>query len=68
LTEGEQWYQSDHAVFVMNGRPAVAITTALMPEVWATIPHTPADTLDVVDPRKLVQVALALSALPAALK
>jgi aminopeptidase YwaD len=67
LTEGEQWYQSDHSVFVMNGRPAVAITTALMPEVWATIPHTPADTPDVVDPHKLVQVSRALGALPAAL-
>ena len=61
LKEGEQWYQSDHMVFVMNGRPAVAITSEHFVALSAEITHTPQDHPDLVDYGKVVEIALALS-------
>ena len=60
LVEGEQWYQSDHAVFVQQGRPAMAITSDRFMELSTHITHTPKDDVDLVDYKKLVDVALAL--------
>lgn len=62
LVEGEPWYQSDHAVFIQQGRPAVAITSELFMELSTHITHTPRDGVDLVDFAKLVDVALALRA------
>jgi aminopeptidase YwaD len=61
LVEGPQWYQGDHSIFVMAGRPAVAITSDIG-EVSAQVTHTPKDAPDIVDPRKVAQIAAALAA------
>ncbi len=61
LAEGPQWYQGDHSIFVMAGRPAVAITSDIA-EVSAEVTHTPKDAPDIVDPLKVAQIALALAA------
>ncbi|MBN2045710.1 MAG: M28 family peptidase [Anaerolineales bacterium] len=58
--EGEQWYQSDHSVFIQNGCPAVAITSDQFMRLSTEVTHTPADDLDLVDYGLLVDVALAL--------
>jgi aminopeptidase YwaD len=63
MTEGEPWYQSDHGLFLMHERPALAITSADMPELWKRIAHTPRDVSELVDPAKLVTVASALRCL-----
>lgn len=63
LLEGEQWYQGDHMIFALNQRPALAITSAQMTELWSTIAHTSADTPDLVDASSLIAVASALHAL-----
>ena len=60
LVEGPPWYQSDHGLFTMNNRPALAITSEAFATVLAEIAHTPKDSPDIVDTSKLVVVAVAL--------
>jgi len=51
-------------MFVQNGCPAMAITSQdFMPSLSAEMTHTPKDTPDLVDGRKLVNIARALAAL-----
>jgi len=63
LVEGEQWYQGDHMVFVMSGRPALAITTDQLAEICAGITHTERDRPDLVDVSLLAATATALHSL-----
>ncbi len=60
IVEGEPWYQGDHGLFLINQRPALALTSEMLVELMGEITHTPKDTAEIVDPAKLVQVALAL--------
>jgi aminopeptidase YwaD len=60
MTEGEQWYQGDHTMFVMNGRPALAITSERAAELMSEFVHTPEDRPEIVDAGKLVDIAVAL--------
>lgn len=60
MVEGEQWYQSDHSLFVMNNRPALAITSDAFMELSTQITHTPEDRPEIVDVEKLVDIAFAL--------
>jgi aminopeptidase YwaD len=62
LVEGPQWYQGDHSIFVMAGRPAVAITSDIG-EVSAQITHTPKDAPEIVDTAKVARIAETLAAL-----
>ncbi len=50
-------------IFVQSGLPAIAFTAELMPELMATVTHTPADQPELVDPQKLVEIARALESL-----
>lgn len=63
IQPGEQWYQSDHSVFIQNGCPAVAITSEKFMELSTYITHTEKDQPELVDRGKLVEVALALKEL-----
>ena len=63
LIEGEAWYQGDHGLFLMQQRPALALTSELVAELMAEITHTPKDMPETVEPAKLVKVALALKEL-----
>jgi len=58
--EGEQWYQSDHAIVVMNGVPAVAVTSERFTELCAKITHTAGDVPALVDAAKLVEAAVTI--------
>jgi len=60
IMEGAPWYQSDHMIFVQNGRPAIAIASENITEFMSTIAHTPKDTPDMVDCKKLVELSYAL--------
>jgi aminopeptidase YwaD len=60
IIEGEQWYQSDHSLFVMNNRPALAITSDASRELSSEIIHTPEDSPEIVSVENLVDIALAL--------
>ncbi|MBM3137145.1 MAG: M28 family peptidase [Chloroflexi bacterium] len=63
IEEMPQWYQGDHMVFLSQGVPAIALTTASFKEVWADIAHTPQDTPEIVDVEKLVETAKFISRL-----
>jgi aminopeptidase YwaD len=67
LVEGESWFQSDHPLFVMNGAPAVALTSTAFGNILMEIAHTPRDTTTLVDAGKLVETARALHELLIAL-
>jgi aminopeptidase YwaD len=58
--EGEQWYQSDHSLFLMNDRPALAVTCEKFMHLSTYITHTEKDTPQLVDYGKLAEIALAL--------
>ena len=63
FVEGDPWYQSDHMVFVMNGIPALAITSENFVEILTELAHTPKDNIEQVDSRKLVETARILQKL-----
>jgi aminopeptidase YwaD len=58
--EGEPWYQSDHSLFIMNNRPALAITSEQFIYLSTYITHTEKDHPRLVDPPKLVEIAQSL--------
>lgn len=60
---GDPWYQSDHAIFVMNGRPALALTTSQFGDVWSRIAHTADDKPELVDTGKIAAIAQSLNGL-----
>jgi aminopeptidase YwaD len=60
LVEGEQWFQSDHSIFIQQGRPAMAITSDRFMELSTHITHTPKDNIDLVDFSKLIDISFSL--------
>ena len=50
-------------VFVMNGVPALALTSENFVEILTELAHTPKDGIEKVDVGKLVEVANALERL-----
>ncbi len=50
LAEGPKWYQSDHAIFGIHGRPALAIASSDIAGFMADYAHTERDTASLVDP------------------
>ena len=60
LVPGPAWYQSDHSIFAMRGRPALAITSERLEQLLADVYHSPNDTPDKADARHIVAMSLAL--------
>jgi len=60
IAEGVPWFQGDHMVFVMNGIPALALTSENFMEILTETAHTPKDSPELVDCEKLVRVAAVL--------
>ncbi len=63
LESGPPWYESDHAVFAMQGIPAVAITSAGSFDDLKRLAHDPADAIDRLDPGVLADVVRFVRAL-----
>ena len=63
INEGIQWPQSDHSIFIQYGCPAIAVSSQWFIEHMDNqdITHTPKDNLDIVDSRKVVEIAEALN-------
>ena len=55
--EGPQWFQSDHAIFGIYGRPAIAVTSSDGADFMAEYAHTERDTRDLADPEILAGIA-----------
>jgi aminopeptidase YwaD len=66
LMQGEQWYQGDHMVLVMNGVAAVAVTTEHFMEMEREFAHTAKDVPELVSPEKLAVAACAVRDMVAA--
>ena len=64
---GEPWFQGDHALFLMNGCPALALTSELVGELMMEFVHTEKDTPEIVDPKKVARTAFGLHQLLLAL-
>lgn len=62
ILEGPQWFQSDHAIFAMRGRPALAFTSSDMQTALGMVAHAPTDTPDGVDTPKVKEAAAAVTA------
>jgi aminopeptidase YwaD len=62
ITEGVQWVQGDHSIFIQNGRPAIAVSSVWFTENIDTqdITHTPKDDIDIVDCSRLVEITMVL--------
>ena len=65
VSEGVQWPQGDHSIFVQFGRPAIAVSSQ-----WfinniddQDITHTPKDNVEIVDIKKLPTIAKAIKRL-----
>ena len=67
MAEGEAWYQSDHGIFMMYERPAMALTSANLAWVTAEVTHTAKDAAELVDPGAVAEAAVFLRDLVAAL-
>lgn len=57
MAQGAQWFQGDHGLFLMNGVPALAVTSQAFARLTAELAHTPHDTLDNVDVAAVADVA-----------
>jgi len=57
ITNMDPWFMGDHMIFVQNGVPAAALTTANFVEVWKQIAHTEKDSPEIVDPNLLAETA-----------
>jgi aminopeptidase YwaD len=65
ISEGVQWPQGDHSIFVQFGRPAIAVSSQWFINNIDTqdITHTPKDNVDIVDINKLPMIAKAIKRL-----
>ncbi len=65
IVQGEPWHQGDHMLFVLNQRPAVAVTSEQVWQIVSEIAHTSKDQPELVNPALLVHLAHALKELVA---
>jgi aminopeptidase YwaD len=65
ITEGVQWPQGDHSIFLQFGVPAIAVSSKWFIDNIAEqdITHTPKDNIDIVDCNKIVEISQALDTL-----
>lgn len=63
ITEGAQWPQGDHSIFLQNGVPAIAVSSKWFIDNIAVqdVTHTAKDKPDIVDCHKLVEISCALN-------
>ena len=55
--EGPQWFQSDHAIFGLYGRPAIAMATSDIAGFMDGYAHSERDTIELVDPALVAEAA-----------
>lgn len=65
ITEGVQWPQGDHSIFLQFGVPAIAVSSKWFIDNIADqdITHTPKDNIEIVDCYKIVEISNALNTL-----
>lgn len=65
ITEGVQWPQGDHSIFLQFGIPAIAVSSKWFVDNISDqdITHTPKDNIEIVDCNKIVEISQALNTL-----
>lgn len=65
ITEGAQWPQGDHSIFLQYGVPAIAVSSKWFIDNISNkdITHTPKDNTEIVNCARIVEIAEALSGL-----
>ncbi|MGV8083459.1 MAG: M28 family metallopeptidase [Coriobacteriia bacterium] len=58
FAEGPQWFQSDHSIFAMKGRPALALASSGMVEFMTKYAHTEGDVIELADERLIAEAAV----------
>ena len=63
ITEGAQWVQGDHSIFIQQNVPAIAVSSSWFIDHIdeQDITHTPKDHPDIVNCHKVVEIAEAIS-------
>jgi aminopeptidase YwaD len=63
ITEGIQWPQGDHSIFLQFGVPAIAVSSKWFIDNIGDqdITHTPKDNIEIVDCNKIVEISQALN-------
>ncbi len=59
----EPWQQGDHMLYVLNDIPTLAFTSVGIFDIVDSVVHTADDTLDLVEPTKVLQVVRCLDEL-----
>jgi len=65
IIEGLPWYQGDHSMFLQNGCPAIAVSSAWVIENMECqeITHTPKDNFDIVNFERVAECAIGIAEL-----
>ncbi|MCK9220899.1 MAG: M28 family peptidase [Bacteroidales bacterium] len=65
ITEGIQWPQGDHSIFLQYGVPAIAVSSKWLIDHLGEqdITHTPKDNMEIVDCNKVVEISQALNSM-----
>jgi len=65
ISEGVQWFQGDHGIFLQYGIPAIAVSSKWFIDNIADqdITHTKKDNPEIVDCEKIVEISRALNTL-----
>ena len=65
ITEGVQWPQGDHSIFLQFGVPAIAVSSQWFIDNIDNqdITHTPKDNIGIVDCNKIIEISQALNTL-----
>ncbi len=57
FAQGPQWFQSDHAIFGIYGRPAIAVASSDMVDFMANYAHTDRDRIELADPEAIAEIS-----------
>jgi aminopeptidase YwaD len=57
ISEGPQWFQSDHAIFAMHDTPAMALTSSDIAGFMVHYAHSERDTLELAEPALIAAAA-----------
>ena len=60
IIHGEKWFQGDHMIFTQKNIPAIAFTSEKMKELLMSVTHTSNDVPELVDCKKLIELADAI--------
>lgn len=65
ISEGVLWPQGDHSIFIQYGVPAIAVSSIWLTSNMANqdVTHTPKDNPSIVDCKKILEAAFAISKL-----